>query len=214
MPTDLALLAARWNELTDTVQAPPAVRKAVFAQIVRAYEGDGRHYHGVAHIAGLLALSAEHAPRLVDRDTVDLAIVFHDVVYSASSTDNEEESARLAQKTMAELGFPAPIAEKVAAYVIATKHGAEPRNPAETDLAHFLDFDLSILGAEREAYAAYAAAIRREYTIYPDPIYRPGRAGVLRKLLAQPRIFGTGIGYGLWEAPARDNMMWEIGKLQ
>ncbi len=213
MATDTALLEARWNELTVTIPAPPAVRKSLIAEIVRAYQGEGRHYHGVAHVASLLTLSAEHAPLLADRDTIDLAIFFHDVIYSATGSDNEEESAHFAGQAMVRLGFPASMTDKVEGYILATRHGSCPRAPAETDLAYFLDFDLSILGADREAYTAYAAAIRQEYAIYPDLIYCPGRAGVLRKFLAQPRIFATEIGYGRWEARARENMIWEIGNL-
>ena len=214
MAADLQTARARWMEITDALQASPAAREAVLAEILKAYQCSGRHYHGPSHIGDLLRLTAEYAPFLVDRDAIDLAVFFHDVVYSATRSDNEEASARRAKKGMALLGFPVATVEKVARYVIATKHGSGTPVPIDGDLAYFLDFDLSILGATRDAYAAYAAAIRKEYAIYPNMIFRAGRAKVLRSILEQPQIYRTEHGLTRWEAPARNNMKWELERLE
>ena len=198
----------------EQVQAASGSRDSILAEIVAAYESEGRYYHGLGHVAALLALSAEFAPELSGRDAVDLAIIFHDAVYSITRSDNEEESARFARKSLAKLGFPPPTVAKVDQYVLATKHQADSKVPAESDLAHFLDFDLSILGADREEYAAYATAIRKEYAIYLDDDYRPGRVRVLRGLLDRQRIFQTEALYNRFERRARANLSWELGLLQ
>src|SRR5262245_36555256 len=162
MTARLEDIEARWIELTALTRPAAAVPESVFAEVVAGYRSKARHYHNVSHLADLLALSAAHAPHLADRVTVDLAIFFHDAVYSATRSDNEEQSARLARKCLEQLGFAEHTLHTVEDYVLATKHGSSPPLPSDTDVAYLLDFDLSILGAEREAYAAYAAAIRRE----------------------------------------------------
>ena len=94
--------------------------------------------------------------------------------------------------------------------ILATRHGATIADAdSDPDLALLLDLDLSILAAERATYAAYAEAIRREYAIVPDIIYRPGRRRVLAEFLARPRIYATPHLFDAWEAAARANLVWE-----
>ena len=181
-------------------------------ELIDAYSSSGRHYHNVDHIAALLALSAEHAASLTDRPAVDLAIFYHDAVYVPTRSDNEAKSAALAYERLGALGLPAVQVECVARYIEATKHaGAEPTG--ESDLDHLLDFDLSILAAEPAPYETYAAAIRREYSIYPDLLYRPGRAKVLRAFLAMPRLYRVPALAARWEAAARANLERELAQL-
>ena len=68
----------------------------------------------------------------------------------------------------------------------------------ENDINLFTDADLAILGAEPEIYKNYAAAIRQEYSVFPDPIYIPGRKKVLLHFLKMERLFKLLIsrGYG------------------
>lgn len=202
-------LEIRWRELTGAADATQAGR--LFDEIVRAYGGADRHYHNLAHIADFLALSSEHAELLQDRATVDLAIFFHDLVYVAGRSDNEENSAKCAADRLGRLGLPAIVVSKVEHYVAATKHGSQQDH--DGDLACLLDFDLSALGADREAYARYAAAIRREYSAYPGMLYRRGRARILRAFLERPQIYGVPALRVRWEASARENLVWEIGWL-
>ena len=100
--------------------------------------------------------------------------------------------------------------------ILATRHGASPADAdSDPDLALLLDLDLSILGADRATYATYAEAIRREYAIVPDAIYRPGRRRVLTEFLARPRIYATPVDlHDLWETAARTNLEWECPRWQ
>ena len=187
--------------------------EAELGRIVGAYGEPCRHYHDLRHVAELLTLSATHRNRLADRVAVDLAILYHDIVYDPSRRDNEEASAILARERLTALGFPAACIQKVARHIEATKH-LEPLLPevaaTDTDLDHFLDFDLSILAAEPAAYDAYAAAIRREYSIHTEAQYRIGRAAVVRKLLAMPRIYRVPASRPYWERLARANLTREL----
>jgi predicted metal-dependent HD superfamily phosphohydrolase len=196
----------RWRELVGTAA------DSALAELIAAYGGQSRHYHDLRHIAALLALSAGHADSLADRDTIDLAILYHDAIYEPTRSDNETKSAELARRRLSELNVASDRVAKAVRFIEATKH-ASAAPSGDSDLDHLLDFDLSILAAEPKLYAAYTHAIRREYAIYPDLLYRPGRAKVLRAFLAMPRIYRVRAVAAKWEEPARANLAAELSGL-
>jgi predicted metal-dependent HD superfamily phosphohydrolase len=77
-----------------------------------------------------------------------------------------------------------------------------------------LDLDLAVLGAAPPVYAAYAAAIRREYAAVPEAIWRLGRAGVLDRFLARPRLYQTRLFQERLEGAARINLAAEADALR
>lgn len=79
-----------------------------------------------------------------------------------------------------------------------------------SDVNYFTDADLSILGASLSGYLDYAAAIRKEYKMYPGFLYKPGRIKVLKYFLSLDRIFKTDHFQGLYEEHARRNLLHEI----
>jgi predicted metal-dependent HD superfamily phosphohydrolase len=214
MGDGLATFRQRWWELAASFPACEAQAADELRLLEQAYCDGGRHYHGIGHIVALLALSREHRGALEDPAAVDLAIFYHDAVYRASRNDNEAASAALARERLTLLGVPVPLVEKVARYVEATRHEAPSlATGRDCDLDHLIDFDLSILAAPADAYDAYAAAIRSEYSIYPDLLYRPGRAKVLRAMLAMPVLYRVPELRARWEGLARANIERELTRL-
>ncbi|MNE99513.1 hypothetical protein D3C80_1982060 [compost metagenome] len=78
------------------------------------------------------------------------------------------------------------------------------------DTNYFTDADLSILGQDWERYIQYAKDIRKEYTIYPDEQYYPGRTRVIQHFLDMPRLFKTEYFYLQFEEKARENLAKEL----
>ena len=136
-----------------------------------------------------------------------------DVVYDPSRDDNETASARLAVSRMEGLGFTLATVTRVHHLISATKHGAKSGEENDADLALLLDLDLSVLAAAPDVYRAYATAIRREYALYPDDVYKPGRMRVLEAFLARDRIYLTERLHAAWETRARQNLASEIAEL-
>ncbi|MGW6058334.1 HD domain-containing protein [Streptomyces sp. NPDC055189] len=170
-----------------------------------------RRYHTTAHLTAVLDhidVLEEHAQ---DADLVRLAAWFHDAVYAPDRSENEERSARLAERALAEAGLSeARIAEVARLVRLTVTHDpADGDHNGET----LCDADLAILAAAPDAYAAYASAVREEYAFVPDEDFRAGRAAVLRQLLALPRLFRTPYGTAEWEGPARANLATEIDLL-
>jgi predicted metal-dependent HD superfamily phosphohydrolase len=134
------------------------------------------------------------------------AIWWHDVVYDATRSDNEELSAQLAEQHLA-----APIRQEVGRLIRLTRtHQVEP---ADKLGAILISIGLSILAAEPSHYDAYAAAIRKEFAHVPDDAYRAGRSDVLRRFAARPVIFPDAAFALTCDEKARENLARELASL-
>jgi predicted metal-dependent HD superfamily phosphohydrolase len=108
------------------------------------------------------------------------------------------------------------VVEKVAQMILLTKHhnSISCDTPENIDTALFLDFDMSILGADWVVYAEYAGHIRVEYRHVPQNHYCLARAAVLEKFLQFHSIYSTSIFQAQYEQSARLNLAHEIQLLQ
>jgi len=179
------------------------------AEVQKAYTQPGRFYHTLKHLDHLVAELKPIQDQFSCWATVVFAIAYHDFVYNSARMDNEEKSAAVAVIRLKEIAFPETEVERCKVFILATKkHEAVNR---EVDL--FTDADLSILGAEPERYHHYAACVRKEYSSYPDLLYKPGRKKVLLHFLEMKRIFKTGEFYEKYERNARRNLQRELEEL-
>ncbi|MFL6054163.1 MAG: metal-dependent phosphohydrolase [Actinoallomurus sp.] len=178
------------------------------AELIRRYEEPHRRYHDAQHLAEVLDRVDELAGEADDADAVRLAAWFHDAVYQPLRTDNEERSAVLAERMLADTDLPPETVAEVARLVRMT--AAHDPEPGDRNGAVLGDADLAILAADPERYAAYAAAVREEYAAVPDEAFRHGRADVLRALLDAPALFRTTPGRERWETAARHNLRTEL----
>lgn len=179
------------------------------------YAAPDRHYHGQRHIDLLLALHAELRPALSAPDAVELAIWYHDAIYDPRRADNEAESAALLRADLSGIADPA-LVRHAATLVLATHTHRVPPGlapPLASDCAHFLDMDLSILGADADTFAWYDAAIRREYAHVPEDQWRRRRPAVLASFLARDRLYLTEQFHARLDAIARANLKRAIAGL-
>ena len=182
------------------------------ARLVAAYAHPERRYHDTRHLADVLERVHEMSAQGVefDRMAVVLAAWFHDGVYDGRP-DAEQRSAAWAAEALPTLVEPAVVDEVVRLVLLTEEH-----RPADDDAngCALCDADLAILAAGPERYAQYTAAVREEYADLPDEAFTAGRAGVLRGLLAKPRLFQTGYGRATWEETARANVARELATLE
>ncbi len=167
-----------------------------------------RRYHTTAHLAAVLDGIDTLAGHADDVHAVRLAAWFHDAVYRPDRTENEERSAALAERALAEAGVPEAVVAEVARLVRLTV----THDPVDGDRngEALCDADLAVLAGGPQEYGAYAARVREEYGFVPDGAFREGRAAVLRQLLDLPRLFRTPHGAAAWEARARHNLATEL----
>jgi predicted metal-dependent HD superfamily phosphohydrolase len=196
------LVDRRWRGLWQRLGAEGDA-SAVFAELCDAYAQPHRAYHNAVHIEDCLCqfdLARAEAER---PDEVEAALWFHDAVYDPHDADNEERSAAWASRVLTEVGVSPDRRERIAALILTTKHDREPDG---RDAALLLDVDLSILGREPEAFAAYDRAIRQEYQWVPEADYRTGRAAILERFLRRPAIYHTEFFRRRLESAARRNL--------
>ncbi|MFJ4006523.1 hypothetical protein ACIPWL_24155 [Streptomyces sp. NPDC090023] len=210
---DLDALRLRFARALEAVRAPGGgPDPGPYAEnLIARWAEPQRRYHTVAHLTAVLDRVDALAEYADDPDLVRLAAWFHDAVYLPDRSENEERSARLAERALAEAGLPeAKVAEVARLVRLTVGH-----DPAEGDRNGqvLCDADLAILASAPSAYAAYTAEIREEYHFVPNDAFREGRSAVLRQLLDLPALFHTPYGSEHWEATARWNLAGELEML-
>lgn len=204
------ILVAEWEELTDGL---PPVKKQFYNELIESYNSSNRMYHNLHHIQSLLTLSKQYRHLLQSPKTVDFAIWYHDAVYDASQSDNEELSAKLAKDHLTKLCLDEEMVSDCCKYIMATKNHQLNQEVDSFDVQFFLDIDLSILATDRTTYLEYTKQIRQEYHMYPEALYHEGRKKVLAHFLGMRRIYKTGRLQNLWEQQARENLSYELSSL-
>ncbi|WP_315720461.1 MULTISPECIES: phosphohydrolase [unclassified Bradyrhizobium] len=172
--------------------------------LIAAYSAPGRHYHDLRHVEDCLAwLDRVAGLDARDREILTLAIWWHDVVYDPRRSDNEEQSAVLAERHVAP-----DMRDEVARLIRLTR----THDVAAGDRrgALLVSIDLAILGADQASYDAYADAIRREYAHVPDDAYRTGRAAVLERFANRPVIYPDADFAAALDQKARANLLREL----
>ncbi|MFJ5915535.1 hypothetical protein ACIQFW_07015 [Streptomyces ardesiacus] len=212
-PADLDALRARFAHALEGARGPGGgPDPSPYADnLLARWREPQRRYHTLAHLAAVLdhvdAL-AEHAE---DADVVRLAAWFHDAVYLPDRSENEERSARLAERALPEAGVAAEKTAEVARLVRLTVTHAPAGDDRDGQV--LCDADLAVLAAPPSAYAAYTAAVRAEYHFVPSDAFRRGRSAILRQLLGLDALFHTPHGRREWEATARRNLAGELEML-
>jgi predicted metal-dependent HD superfamily phosphohydrolase len=176
-------------------------------EMIQAYSAPGRHYHNLRHIEDCLAtLDGVTGLSAGEREILTAAIWWHDIVYDPTRSDNEEESAKLAEENLT-----LDLRHEIGRLIRLTK--AHDVQPSDRLGALMISIDLGILGADASTYASYAAAIRREYSHVPDEAYRAGRAAVLEAFSARPAIYPDATFSARLEEQARTNIARELKSL-
>lgn len=180
----------RWNELE------------------KAYLHKSRYYHNLNHLKEMITCFEEYQSELQFPDEVLYAIFYHDYIYNSTRKDNEENSAAFAVKILPKNTIINK--ERVSTMILATKNHQCGANPDEKWL---IDFDLRILAKDWNDYVIYFQQIRKEYSIYPDLLYKPGRKKALQHFLEHEHIYQTETFRSLYEQKARHNILQEINSL-
>lgn len=189
----------------------------VFLMLERLYNGEHRFYHNLEHLEYCLrlfdSLNDNNRDLVQSPLSLELAIWFHDAVYTPGSSTNEEESAVLAGETLAGFGLSEKTVSETVELVLCTDYSAQ-LSVKPPDCSNMRDIDLSILGTPWSTYREYTEKIRREYSVYPESEYRERRKEVLRSFLEKKRLFETEYFYAGFEKQARENIQREISELE
>ena len=179
------------------------------------YAEPQRCYHTWAHIEALLRHFEDLRGAFTEPDLVLWALYYHDAIYDPKAPDNEEQSAELLK---AEATGHLEPDDLQFAYdnILGTKRHelvGDHSESRQSDMALFLDIDLSILAAASDVFEEYEVNIRKEYAFVPEDAFRKGRSDILKTFLNRPRIYYSDTCFGRWEGPARENLRRSIERL-
>ncbi|MGN6366071.1 HD domain-containing protein [Asticcacaulis taihuensis] len=196
--------AAEWHVLAQALNLSAALSESLLAELQAGYGHPARHYHNKKHIIAMLNGAA--GLEFNDPDMARLAIVFHDVIYDPTRSDNEHRSADLLKDRLASQITPDRLIK--AAGIIAATAGHQPSDDHDTNLV--LDLDMAILGQPWPAYLSYAQGVMAEYMPHiGDAAWRQGRSSLfIDPTLAREDIFITEHFKPL-EIQARENLRHE-----
>lgn len=187
------------------------ISEKLWLDIEKQYSSPKRYYHTLQHLENLYIQLESCREQITDWDTILFSLFYHDIIYKATSKDNEEKSALMAIKALQEINYPIEKIRLCGEQILATKdHTVSTDN--DTNL--FTDADLSILGSDWNSYFDYSNKVRKEYAIYPDFMYNPGRTKVIQHFLSMEFIFKTPHFKHKFEIQSRENLMKELELLK
>ncbi|WP_343660782.1 hypothetical protein [Chryseobacterium sp.] len=179
----------------------------LWKEIETRYSEKGRHYHNLLHLENMLVELEAIKSKISDFTTVSFSVFYHDIIYDATSKTNEEKSADKAEKRLTELHVSQGKISIISEQIRATKTHLRSDH---ADTNYLLDADLSVLGKDFNTYLEYTQNIRKEYSIYPDFLYKPGRKKVLKHFLELESIFKTEYFKEKYETQAKKNLATEL----
>ncbi|SHL84269.1 HD domain-containing protein [Chryseobacterium polytrichastri] len=203
-------LKDRFNQLCFPSTKDQNLIDNLWLEIQTKYSEKSRHYHNLKHLQNMFSELESVKDKVSNFSTISFSVFYHDVIYDASSKSNEEKSAEYAKIRLQKLDMNQELIDAISNQIIATK---AHQKSDDQDINYLLDADLSILGKDIETYLEYTKKIRKEYSIYPDFLYKPGRKKVLQHFLALENIFKTDYFLEKYEIQARKNIEFEISLL-
>lgn len=181
----------------------------IFELLYSKYGETTRFYHDRSHISKCLAEFQKWRSLAIHPAEVEAAIWFHDAIYDPRASNNEEQSAQLAEQCLGSIGVPSDSIARITAMILATK----THEASTIDVKLMVDVDLGILGASAPVFESYDSNIRKEYHWVPFETYRTERMRVLRSFLDQETIYHTAPVRELYETRARENLKRKIAQM-
>lgn len=179
-------------------------------EIENKYTSNERYYHTLEHLDNFLEQLLDIKTEFKNWESILFGLYYHDIIYDIAKSDNEQKSAEFAEKRMIKISVSGKIIEKCNDLILSTK---SHKKSVYLDINYFTDADLSILGQSGNRYEQYCKNVRKEYAIYPDHLYNPGRKKILTYFLSMDRIFKTDFFFHKFEKQARYNIKNELDNI-
>lgn len=183
---------------------------SLWSEIEKRYSEKGRYYHNLTHLENMFLELEPVKNKISNFLNISFSVFYHDIIYDIPSKSNEEKSAEFARARLQKADLDESDIKKIYEHILATK---AHEKSADNDSNYLLDADLSILGKDPQTYLDYTQKIRKEYSLYPDFIYKPGRKKVLQHFLQLENIFKTEYFRTKYEKQAKENINVEISFL-
>lgn len=212
--------------------APREELEECAARLLDIWSAPERHFHDVRHLADMLARIDTLAPETQEAHLARLAawghgLVFNiedDAVYSRNGGEDEKASAEVSSTIYATIGIPSETIERIAKLIrgLRKRHDVDAYQQRADETARFAAIDVdrlalydahfATLAADPQRYKNYTESVRAEYSHVPEHAWLEARREIVSHLLGRKRIFLTPLA-AEWEAPARQNLNAELGRI-
>lgn len=182
-----------------------------FQLLYDSYTRPERFYHNLNHIQSCLNDFRKVSHLTKTPELVEVAIWYHDVIYDANNSDNEQKSADVAVAACSKAGLSNTKSQEVHDLILMTKHNKTPRTINQKIIT---DVDLAILGKPFSEYDMYEKAIRKEYSQFPEEDFRKGRVLLLRIFLEKSSIYSLEYFKNKYQSQAIRNIQKAISELE
>ena len=200
-----------FTNLTAHYTSNPKLSEQLWNEVKTAYSNQKRYYHNLHHLEHLLNELSAVKEKIHDWNVLLFSLFYHDLVYNPLRRDNEERSIIITENRLATIDVPSDKIDACKKQILATKAHEKTE---DNDTNFFIDADLSILGQDWNGYQNYVADIRKEYSLYADNLYYPGRKAVVQHFLQTDRIFKTDYFFEKYETQARQNLQHELQNIE
>lgn len=207
---DIDILKEIFVRLSNKYSADINLSEQLWSEIEKNYSSKERYYHNLQHIQNMYSELESHKHLISDWDTMLFSLFYHDIIYISTAKDNEEKSAKKAIQSLTLIDYPQLKIDNCKNQILATKTHLMS---TDNDINLFTDADLSILGSDWNNYHIYSKQVRKEYSVYPDSLYNPGRIKVLKHFLDMDFIFKTVFFRDKYEIKAKENLLKELNEL-
>jgi len=202
------MLEKRWETLMDSFRFEE--NQSEFLDLKKKYSETHRAYHNLDHLTDCLFQLDQFPDPITDKQIIEMAIWYHDIIYNPYQKDNELKSAEAASQFLSDQNTDSLLIQKVYDLIMSTLHVDAPKNDSE---ALIMDIDITILGSTEVIYLEYCTKIRKEYKWVPGILYRKKRKEILQRFLLRERLYYTVHFHLQFEQQARINIAEEIKRL-
>lgn len=189
-----------WRELCVEFNAEHC--NQVFDELSEFYREADRHYHTDSHIHHCLGQLDNAVDSGKSFPHLEMAIWFHDVIYTPGDPDNEKKSA-VWFKQRASSHFSQKDIDAISNLITITEHRDEP---VSEDEKLMVDIDLSSFGLPRPQFEKDGERVRKEFPEMSDRDFFEGQIVFLENLMERPALYSTTYFQNHFEKAARQNI--------
>jgi predicted metal-dependent HD superfamily phosphohydrolase len=174
----------------------------IYNSISELYAQSWKAYHNIGHIQACLSYFDACKDDAILPDAIELAIWFHDCVYTVGATDNEKKSKVLFLEESENI-LNDNFRHRIGELIMDTCHRSSPITQDGKLLA---DIDLTSFGLPWEEYLADGKNVKQELDIEPSLSAGDATPPFIQNLLKRERIYYSPYYLKNYEQSAQNNL--------
>ena len=114
-------LKSTFSKLISKFSNDEKLKLDYWQEIEKSYSQKSRKYHNFIHLENMILELENVKDEISDFDTLLFSVFYHDIIYKATSKDNEEKSAEIAKKRLEKIDISSEKIINISNQILATK---------------------------------------------------------------------------------------------